>query len=312
MAALIGKTNNPAAKAWLRPLLDDTHAEVVIGALKGLSLIGGEDVTSWAAEILGDGGRGESVRIAAAVALGTIHTPASRDALAAAFAGMPGEEIATEILNGLGRYPFGEVAPVFQDLLAAPDAPEDLRATAVEALALSTREAVPFLLDRAGGDGSEDVRAMAAWAISAHEDETRLGAQLTAMAEKEAEPDVRRRLYEALLPQAEIPAARLLPKVMAEEDPAARIAGFNALGRAARLAPTSPEAADFDSRVVPELQRAASGTNSMNLRMRAVFGLRRAGTPAAVQALQSLSGHSDKTIATAASNGLRAASSRKP
>jgi hypothetical protein len=153
---------------------------------------------------------------------------------------------------------------------------------------------------------------MAAWAIGAHENETRLGPQLTAMAESEAASDVRRRLYEALLPQAEIPAARLLPKVMAEEDPAARIAGFNALGRAARISPASPEAADFDTRVVPELQRAASEANSMNLRMRAVFALRRAGTPAAVQALQSLSGHSDKTIATAASNGLRAASSRKP
>lgn len=312
MAELIGKTANPGAKAWLRPLLDDPQEKVVIGALKGLSLIGGEDVTAWATEILGDDARGEPVRIRAAIALGTIHTPASRDALAAAFDEMPDEEIATEILNGLGRHPFAEVAPVFQDLLAAPDAPEELRSTAVEALALSNREAVPFLLDRAGSDSSEEVRAMAAWAISAHEDETRLGPQLTAMAGNEAEPDVRRRLYEALLPQAEIPAARLMTMVMAEEDPAARIAGFNALGRAARIAPASPEAADFDRRVVPELQRAASESNSMNLRMRAVFALRRAGTPAAVRALESLSGHSDKTIATAASNGLRATSSRKP
>lgn len=153
---------------------------------------------------------------------------------------------------------------------------------------------------------------MAAWAISAHQDETRLGPQLAGMTENEAEADVRRRLYEALLPQAEIPAARLLPRVLAEQDPAARIAGFNALGRAARLNPASPETADFDAQIVPELQRAAGEANSMNLRMRAVFALRRAGTPASVRALEALAGHADKTIATAASNGLRASSSRKP
>ena len=47
-----------------------------------------------------------------------------------------------------------------------------------------------------------------------------------------------------------------------------------------------------------------------NSRMRAVFALRRAGTPAALQALESLSSEPDQTIATAARNGLRAASSR--
>ena len=312
MAALIGKTGNPAGKEWLRPLLRDPHKEVVIGALKGLSLIGGEDVTGWAAEILRDGGRAETIRVEAAVALGTIHTPGSRDALVAAFAEMPSEAIAGEILNGLGRYPFDEVAPTFQAFLTTPKASEELRTAAVEALALSTREAVPFLLDEAAGDASAEVRAMAAWAISAHQDETRLGPQLAGMTENEAEADVRRRLYEALLPQAEIPAARLLPRVLAEQDPAARIAGFNALGRAARLNPASPETADFDAQIVPELKRAAGEANSMNLRMRAVFALRRAGTPASVRALEAHAGHADKTIATAASNGLRASSSRKP
>lgn len=311
MAALIGKTTNPAAKAWLRPLLDDPHEEVVMGALKGLSLIGGDDVTAWVEAILTDRQRPEPVRIEAAIALGTMHSTGSMNALVAAFERMPSEEVATEILHGLGHHDFDQVAPTFRSFMAAPDAPEELRTVAVEALANSSREAVPFLIGIAANDGSAEVRASAAWAVSAHQDVDHLGTALAEMSEREPDEEVRRRLYEAMLTQAEVPAARLLPKVMAETDPAARIAGFNALGRAARFEPASAHAAKFDTEIVPELQRAASSTDNLNLRMRAVFALRRAGSPAALQALEALAGQADTPIATAARNGLQAAASRK-
>ena len=50
-----------------------------------------------------------------------------------------------------------------------------MRVVAVEALANSSTNAVPFLLGLAGADADADVRAAAAWAISAHDTVTDLG-----------------------------------------------------------------------------------------------------------------------------------------
>ena len=50
--------------------------------------------------------------------------------------------------------------------------------TAVEALANSSADAVPFLMGLAGADADEDVRAAAAWALSTHDTVTDLGPAL--------------------------------------------------------------------------------------------------------------------------------------
>ena len=310
MAELIGKTRNPGAKELLWPLLADGDDEVVIAAIRGLGLIGGEDVAARMAAILSGQGRTEPVRIEAAFALGMMNTEGTLNALVGALDGMPSEEISIEILNGLGRHDFQRVAPTFEAMIHASGTPEPLRAAAVEALAGSTGDAVPFLLRVASGDDSAEVRASAAWALGAHRGVPHLGGELADLADAEPEPDVRRRLYEALLVQEEVPAERLLPCVTAEEDPAARIAGFNALGRAVRLDPGSSAGTVFDDEIVPELLRTATTPNSTNLQMRAVFALRRAGTPASLQALEAVAGQAAPQIATAARNGLRAPPSR--
>ena len=126
------------------------------------------------------------------------------------------------------------------------------------------------------------------------------------MVEKETDADVRRRLYEALLPQSEIPAERLLPSVLEEDDIAARVAGFNALANAAAQGSSGTFAATFDRQIVPELLRIAMSENSVNIRMRAVFALRRAQTDAAQAALAEIADHaSNPQIAEAARHGLR-------
>jgi len=67
----------------------------------------------------------------------------------------------------------------------------------------------------------------------------------------------------------------------------------------------SPElAGQFDKVAVPELQSMAESRNPVNLRMRAVFALRRAGTPGARAALDGISHSTDDSIAQAARNGL--------
>ena len=89
-----------------------------------------------------------------------------------------------------------------------------------------------------------------------------------------------------------------------EQDLAARIAGFNALGRVAYQQPGSDVAMAFDQEAVPELLKVAISPNSLNLQMRAVFALRRAQTESAREALKLISNSANPQIATAARNGL--------
>lgn len=307
MAGLIGKTGNPAAKDWLRPLLTDPDETVVRAAVRGMGLLESNEVAGELAAILLDGDRSEAVRVEAAVALGAMGSTASTEALVAAFSEMPSEEVAAEILSGLGQARYYQVAPVFEAFIASEEAPVELRAVAVEALSESSSDAIPYLVEVARSHGEPDLRASAAWAISTHGSAGYLGPGLMEMTEKEPEAEVRRRLYEAMLTQSALPADRVLSAAMKESDPAARIAGFNAVGHAARIRPGSTEAAAFDTGIIPELLRTAEQPESLNLRMRAVFALRRANTPAAREALETLSHCDTPQISTAAKNGLRAA-----
>ena len=60
MARLIGSTRNPGAKDLLWPLLDDADQKVVLAALRGLSTIGGADVSSKLGMLLADSAQPES------------------------------------------------------------------------------------------------------------------------------------------------------------------------------------------------------------------------------------------------------------
>lgn len=305
MAQLIGSTGNPALKPYLLPLLDQSDERLAKAAVRGLSAIGGPDVSAMLARMLSDPQRPDALRVESALGLGKIGTPAARDALVGAFAQVEQPEIATQILDSLGQFPFPKVSGTFRDYLAAPETPSEMRVVAVEALVNSSKESVPFLLALAENDADPDVRASAAWAIGAHIGYDNLGPMLTDIAEREADADVRRRLYEAMLPQANVPIDRVLASVLAEKDVAARVAGFNALGAATGRQPSSDFVATFNERVVPELLQIASSETSLNLRMRAVFALRRAGTSAAQDALAAITRVSCPQVATAARNGLR-------
>jgi HEAT repeat protein len=304
---LIGRAGNPATVPWLA--LQVRHDEEIVAraAIRALGLIGGDEATGHVAEVLADDTCPQALRIEAAVTLGNIQTTAAQLALTDAFASMPSSDVAVEILHGLGRYDFDRVAPVIRGCLAAPADHGELRVAAVEALAKSSPDAVPFLLDVAGADADPEVRAGAAWAVSTHPTAEHFGSHLTGLAESEPEADVRRRLYEAMISQADTAADRVLPLVLAEQDTAARIAGCNAIGASIRHDRASPAAKDFDEQLVPELACLATRPNTLNLQLRAVFALRRAGTPAAREALGRIANDAPPQVATAARNGLMAA-----
>ncbi len=224
-----------------------------------------------------------------------------------AFNQNPPADLRAQILDSLGRFDFSTVAATCEQYLEARATPHELRVVAAEALANSSDDAVPLLLQLAGSDADPNVRASAAWSISAHDTVSDLGPTLAALAEREQAADVRRRLYEALLTQDTFPADRLLPVIQAETDIPTRVAGYNALGSAIRQDPGSAAATAFDDTFVPELVRIATSPNSLNLQMRAVFALRRAQTPAARNALAIIAENARPQVVSAARNGLSAA-----
>jgi len=303
---LIGSTGNRAVKRHLRPFLADADERVVRAAVRGLAAIGGADVAEELARLVRASDGVEGVRIEAAIALGEMGTAAARRALIDALALAPSTPVAAQMVESLGRFRFARVEATFEGLLARPETPPDLRVAAVEALARSNREAVPFLLRVAGDDADPEVRAAAAWASGMHGGRT-IGPQLVELAERERDADVRRRLYESLLPQTEVPIERLVPAIVGEHDVAARVAGFNAVAAVVGRDRAAPIAGAFDADLVPQLLRVAAADNSVNVRMRAVFALRRAGTPVAHDALAAIATQDGvpPPVATAARRGLR-------
>ena len=273
-------------------------------AVRALAAIGGDGNTDKLVALAHDATLPEALRLEAALGLGTIGSPRAGDALVGAFAEFSNPESRARLLDSLGHFPFPQIEETWKQVLAEPDTPDAVRSAAAEALANSSPEAVPFLQTLAGADRDPTVREMAAWALSAHGPDGTLGPALAAMAQAEPEADVRRRLYEALLAQAENPAETLLSIIRSETDLAARIAGLNALGDAVRRSQSSALTDEFNTRMVPELTQVALAPGSLNLRMRAVFALRRASTPAALEALAAISVTQPQQIAQAALNGL--------
>ena len=304
LAQLLGSTGDPAVGPWLRPLVDDPDEKVVTAAIRGLSALDGYEATGLLEHILGDGERSEAVRVEAALGLGTVGTESARDALMRSFDTLPRNDVATEVLSSLGMFPFDEVSDTFESVLAEPETPAEIRIAAVEALYQSSNDAVPFLLGVAKDDGDPEVRASAAWAISAHDGGRGVAPALAGMTEQEPDTFVRRRLYEALLRQPKIPAERLLPRIRTERHIATRVAALNAVGRAVGGNPQGAVATEFDDSMVPELERIATSRNSLNIRMRAVFALRRARTPASQDALAVIAETPCPQVAAAARHGL--------
>ncbi len=287
-------------------LLQCANPDVVAFGIRGLANIGDEGSRAALAGILHNGTKAQSLRLKAATALGRIGSQSAADDLILAFNEFPEEDTHRHLLDALGHCPFPVIENTFRDYLADPEVPAELRSAAAEALSNSTGESLPMLQNLAATDADPEVREMAAWAISTREPGGQLGSELARMLVVEPEPDVRRRLYEGLLVQAENPADSLLPLIESEDDPAARVAAFNSAGDAVGRGSSAALAARFDSQMVPELEAVALGESSLNLRMRAVFALRRADTLPARNALSRISTTPTPEIATAAANGLHA------
>lgn len=295
-----------AARALLK---SDKPAEAQF-AVRALAVIGGEANAESLSAMITNVALPKPLRLEATLAMGIVGSPRARDALVNAFRVFPEPEDHEQILGALGQFPFVQIEATWKQILGDPNTPAEVRVAAVDALAGSSPDALPFLKTMAASDRDPEVREMSAWAISALAADTEnesLGPDLARMATTEPEADVRRRLYEALPAQVNNPSESLLPLIQSETDYAARVAGFTALADSVKRGAASSLSSKFDAEIVPELTEIAVSNQTLDVRTRAVFALRRANTPASRQALQTLSETPNPKIALAARHGLQTA-----
>jgi HEAT repeat protein len=306
-AEALGHGRWPGVREWLLPLLDDPDRLVVLGAIRGLAALGDDLAIARLRVLLCNGDAPLEYRIEIARCLGALDSPQALAALGAGFEAAHDDDLAAVLLDSLGRQDFAATGGVFAELLADPQAGTELQANAADALAGSDAGALPLLAETAARHADAEVRAAAAWALGVNRDTGGYGPQLAAQLAAEPEAEVRRRLYEALVRQQEIPLAPVWTGAAQETDPAARIAAANALAAGLHGPSGTPaDATRFDESLVPEMEGTATSPTSLNLRLRAVFALWRAGTPGAIAALYRIRDLEQPKVAAAAQHALAA------
>lgn len=303
IAQLLGLTDTPQNRAMLWSLLNDPNEQVVCAALRGLGTLGGEDVTERLTQYLNSTIRPLALRKEAAAGLANIGSPEAFKTLAQAFSASNDAELTAVVLQGLSTFPFdAESERIFRSALNTAELPLDVRVNAVEALSDCPAGAAAFVVEIAASAKEWEIRSGAAWGISKLDSVPGGSGTLLRMAEKERDDVVRRRLYEAMQVHSDVPPERVFDMAAMETDISARVAGFNTAGLLAR---NNPEiAARFDATVVDEMARVALSEASENLRIRAVFALRRARTSSALEALRRIGNSTTGNVAKAALNGI--------
>ena len=255
-------------------------------AVQALAELGSSEAVAALAELLNDLLQSVDLRSEAATGLGGINGPEAMHALAQAATTVGDEHVVTQVLSAIGRRDFSETQAFFRQYLGS-GVPSDLRVAAVESLAQAKGDPVAFLAGYIS-DPDANVRASAAWAISATEATGRAGPQLIASLQGEQDPEVRWRIYQALANQESFDTSAALVLVQRETDPAARIAGMDLLGSSLRDNPTPAVQKFFDQTAAPALKNTALTGEDNSQRIAAVMALFHASTPAAMSALQEL------------------------
>lgn len=299
VAEMLGHSRWPEVPEILGRLLLEKNPLITRGAVSGLALLGDKKSISILRNALLSGTADEALRNFIASRLGDMQTAEALAALKAAFSApsLPTETL-RNIVASLGKFPFKETADIFRQTLADPSLSAEFKAEATESLIKAGKGSLAFLNELAADHTDSKIRASAAWAAGAHPNTGNLGGELAALLQSEANDEVRRRLYEAMMRQTDIPAASLLNQALAETGTATRVAAANMLAMALQQSDAdSALQQSYDERVVPQLLDTALSDASLNLRYRAVFALARAGTGTAVGALQTIERQGDPQIA---------------
>lgn len=299
----LGECPHPDAGALLERLLLNDHEAVVRSAMRGLALRGTPEAAALLGELLYDDQQPLTVRTEAALGLGAVARPEALATLARATADIMDEALASAVIRSLAGRPVEETKGFLEAYLEAPHVPAELKAEALEGLSQAAGETAPLLL-RSLGSAVSEVRAAAAWSLSALESPGQAGAEILSALEGETVPLVRKRLYEALANQQAFDLEKAWAMTMNERDVPARIAGLNLLARAVQQNPSAEMTAFFDKNALPELTRTALAGGSKDERLGSVMVLRRVGTPGAEEALRQIATQATDTR-VAAATGLK-------
>jgi HEAT repeat protein len=283
----LGECASPECTAMLLGLLNDPSQAVIQAAIRGLAQLGSPEAVAALTQLLNDSLRSGDLRSEAAAELGSINGPGAMEALAQAALTIGDEDILTQVLDAIGGRDFSETQSFFQKYMGSAVS-SDLRVAAIESLWQAKGDPSTFLAGYIS-DSDAEVRASAAWAMSATDTTGNIGSQLLASLQGEQEADVRRRLYQALGNQESFDITTALALVQREADPSARVAGMDLLASSLHNNPTPKLQTYFDQTAAPALKNTALTGESSHERMAAVIALVRASTPSAMSALQDLS-----------------------
>jgi HEAT repeat protein len=280
----LGECVSPECTAMLLGLLNDPSQAVIRAAIRGLAQLGTPEATAALAKLLNDPLRSSDLRSSAASGLGDISGPGAMQVLAQAALTIGDEDIVTQVLDAIGGRDISETQPFFQQYMGSAVS-SDLRVAAIESVWQAKGDPTAFLAGYLT-DPDAEVRASAAWAMSATDATGNAGTQLLGTLQGEQDPGVRRRLYQALENQDSFDPGTALALVQRESDTEARIAGMDLLASSLQNNATPAVQSFFDQTATPFLKNAALTGESTPERMGAVLALYRANTPAAIAALQ--------------------------
>lgn len=278
----------PEASAMLLALMSDSDAAVVKAAMRGLSQQKTAEAASALIQVLNDSNASAELRVQAAACLGAVDQPGVVDALGQAARQSDDEDLTSVALESLGGLDFSQTQSFFEEYVKSPDVSSEMKVTAIEALSGAQGDPTPFLASLASSNADPEVRAAAAWAMSATEVTPNLGNEVLGMLQKESEADVRLRLYQALRNQESFDINSAFAMVQRESDPSARVAGLDLLAWSLRNNPNDSVRSYFDQTATVELKDIALNAESFDTRQAAVLALTRARTPTALATLQEI------------------------
>lgn len=298
IAEALGKFDSAESKDLLRALVRGDNGEVARGALRGWASLGDSESIQLLAKTLLDGKKGDDLRAEAALGLSKVNHPRAYQTLLDGIDKISDREVVKSILTGLGERPFAETEGFFRAYVERSDLSTDLRVAAVEALGQSDGNATPLLLQQLRSEDSR-IRAAAAWALATLDNPVDAAPQFFSFLEREGDPEVRKRIYQALENQSNLDSEQLLNAVLNESEPEPRLAGLKTF--AAQVAENQFLATEFDRFAVPLLEKLAIGRHDLNDRLVAVIALKQAQTRGALEALAKIGAPStgNKIIAAA-------------
>jgi HEAT repeat protein len=280
IAEALAECDKPEAVHLLQNLAADTEEPVALAAIRSLAAHGTPEAVQTLSQIFANSNDSLNRRCLAAYSLATVQSPGAFELATRTILTSTEEPVVTQLLKGLGTRPIEETKEFLQNYLSSPAISSELKATAIESLSQAQGDPSPVLLASLH-DANAQVRAAAAWALSDTLNIGNAGAELAGALQTETDPEVRRRLYQALGNQEAYDLGTIEAAIQKETDLSARLAGWNLL--ALTLQTRAPEglAAYFDQYCLSDLKALVLNAPTPEARQRAIACLKLANTPAA-------------------------------